>query len=364
MKEREIKHAKVIAVTGGSGFIGSNFLNYMVPKYPQYLFINIDALTYAGNLSNLKQIESSPNYHFEKVDLVNLQEVQQLFEKYDITHIVHLAAESHVDRSITGPLPFVYTNVLGTVNLLQCAKQAWHSDYEGKLFYHVSTDEVYGSLEIDAPAFTERHKYEPHSPYSASKASADHFVRSYHDTYGMPTIISNCSNNYGPYQFPEKLIPLVIQNILTQKPIPIYGNGTQVRDWLYVLDHVQAMELILHKGKPGSTYNIGGHNELQNIELVQLLISSVDQILNHPKGYSTALITHVTDRPGHDTRYAINSNKINKELGWHPTFSIDEGLQKTICWYLSHKEWLQYTTSGAYQNYYQEQYGTLSKPQE
>ncbi len=358
MKSKEISYKHTVVVTGGAGFIGSNFLLHCVRRYPQCLFINVDALTYAGNLVNLKEIEGATNYRFEKVDISDLNAVQLLFEKYPVSHVVHLAAESHVDRSITGPMPFVYTNVIGTINLLQTAKEAWKEQYQGKLFYYVSTDEVYGSLTPDAPAFTEEHRYDPHSPYSASKASADHFVRAYHDTYGMPTVISNCSNNYGPYQFPEKLIPLVIQNIINERPIPIYGDGTQIRDWLYVLDHVQAMERILMQGKAGETYNIGGHNELQNIQLVRLIIQSVDSILGRSKGYSERLITHITDRPGHDTRYAINASKISAELGWHPTYTLQEGMQKTICWYLNHQEWLQYTTSGAYQNYYREQYKT------
>lgn len=353
---KEIKYQKVIAVTGGAGFIGSNFLLTLVPEYPEHLFINLDALTYAGNLANLKAIESLSNYRFEKADIADLNQVQQLFDKYHFTHVVHFAAESHVDRSITGPLPFVYTNVIGTVNLLQCAYQEWKDSFTGKLFYHVSTDEVYGSLSTNAPAFNEDNKYEPHSPYSASKAGADHFVRAYSDTFGLPVIISNCSNNYGPLQFPEKLIPLVISNIINQRPIPVYGDGSQIRDWLYVVDHVRAIETIMRSGRIGETYNIGGHNELQNIHLIKLLIRSVDQMLGNPEGHSLSLIKYVTDRPGHDTRYAIDSRKINRELGWHPTVTVEEGIQKTVSWYLSHQDWLSYTTSGAYQNYYKEQY--------
>lgn len=353
---KTIKHKQVIAVTGGAGFIGSNFLLTMVPKYPEYLFINVDALTYAGNLANLKQIEDRDNYRFEKADISNLQQVQELFRKYPISYVVNFAAESHVDRSILGPLPFVYTNVLGTVNLLQTAYESWKEDFKDKLFYQVSTDEVYGSLLPDDPAFSETHKYDPHSPYSASKASADHFVRAYHDTFGLPVVLSNCSNNYGPYQFPEKLIPLVISNIINQRPIPIYGDGKQVRDWLHVLDHVKAIETIITSGKIGETYNIGGNNEIQNIELVKLLIKSVDQLLGRQEGHSLSLIEFVKDRPGHDTRYAIDSRKIHRELEWHPTISVEEGIQKTVSWYLNHQEWLQYTTSGAYQKYYEEQY--------
>lgn len=357
MNKIGLTYSNVIAVTGGAGFIGSNFLLAMVSKYPEYLFINVDALTYAGNLSNLKEIEGRDNYRFERVDVSKIDEVQALFAKYPISLVVHFAAESHVDRSILGPLPFVYTNVVGTVNLLQTAYEAWKEDMHGKLFYHVSTDEVYGSLESAEHAFTEANKYEPHSPYSASKASSDHFVRAYHDTYGMPTLISNCSNNYGPWQFPEKLIPLVIRNIIDQKPIPVYGDGTQIRDWLYVLDHVRAIERIILKGKPGDTYNIGGNNELQNIELVKLLIQSVDSILGNPDGHSLKLITHVTDRPGHDIRYAIDSRKVSRELGWQPSVTIEEGIKRTVAWYLRHQDWLECVTSGDYQSYYEEQYG-------
>lgn len=353
----EINYNKVIAVTGGAGFIGSNFLLTLVPEYPEYLFINVDALTYAGSLANLKEIETAENYRFERVDVSKIEEVQALFAKYPITNVVHFAAESHVDRSILGPLPFVYTNVLGTVNLLQTAYEAWKDDLSNKRFFHVSTDEVYGSLATDAPAFTEFNRYEPHSPYSASKASADHFVRAYHDTFGMPTLISNCSNNYGPLQFPEKLIPLVIRNIIDQKPIPVYGDGSQVRDWLYVVDHVRAIESILTKGKPGETYNIGGNNELRNIDLVKLLIKLVDNTLGHPEGHSLGLITFVADRPGHDTRYAIDSHKISSELGWKPSVTVEEGMQRTVAWYLKHQDWLDYMTSGEYQSYYEQQYG-------
>ncbi|MDO5036448.1 MAG: dTDP-glucose 4,6-dehydratase [Porphyromonas sp.] len=348
---------KTILVTGGAGFIGSNFLLRMVPRYPSYHFVNIDALTYAGILANLKELEGAPNYAFRHIDIVESQAVRALFEEYPITHVVHFAAESHVDRSIHDPLAFVRTNVLGTVNLLQNAQRAWSNDYEGKRFFHVSTDEVYGSLKPEDAAFGEQHRYEPHSPYSASKASADHFVRAYHDTYGLPILISNCSNNYGPYQFPEKLIPLCINNIVHQRPLPIYGDGTQVRDWLFVADHVDAIDTILHKGREGETYNVGGCNEVQNIELVRQLISIVDQKLGHPEGHSLGLITYVTDRPGHDTRYAIDATKIHEELGWQPAYSPEEGFEETVEWYLAHQEWLDYVTSGDYQNYYDEMYG-------
>ena len=335
---------KTILVTGGAGFIGSNLLLHLVRTCPEYFIINLDALTYAGHLENLEAIEKAPNYHFEKGDIADSQLIQKIFQTYPIDTVLHLAAESHVDRSIADPLAFVRTNVIGTVNLLNAARESWQSNYDGKLFYHISTDEVYGSLEPKAPAFTEEHRYEPHSPYSASKASGDHFVRAYHDTYGLPTIISNCSNNYGPFQFPEKLIPLVIRNILNQKPIPIYGDGKQVRDWLHVQDHVEAIELIMRQGKAGETYNIGGNNELQNIHLVKILIDAVDRNLGYPEGHSLPLITYVTDRPGHDVRYAINSSKISRELGWQPRITVKEGLQKTVAWYLTHQDWIEHVT--------------------
>lgn len=349
--------SKTFLVTGGAGFIGTNFLLYMVPRYPQHKFINVDALTYAGSLANLKEIESCPNYSFEHIDITDREALKQLFLKHQFTHVVHFAAESHVDRSIHDPLAFVRTNVNGTVNLLHTAYEAWREDFRDKLFFQVSTDEVYGSLGPNDPAFNEITRYDPHSPYSASKASADHFVRAYHDTYGMPVAISNCSNNYGPYQFPEKLIPLVIRNIIHQKPIPIYGDGKQIRDWLYVLDHVKAIETILNRAEPGKTYNIGGHNELQNIDLVRLLIKSVDRHLGHPEDHSLDLITYVTDRPGHDVRYAIDSRKISRELNWQPTVTVEEGIQKTVCWYLTNQDWMAYVTSGDYQKYYKQQYG-------
>lgn len=349
-------YSKSILVTGGAGFIGSNLLLQLVKRYPEYYFINVDALTYAGMLSNLREIESAPNYVFEHANIQDEQSVAAVFRKYNVTHVLHLAAESHVDRSISDPLAFVKTNVMGTVVLLHEALRFWDGNFEGKLFYHVSTDEVYGSLLPDAPAFAETNPYEPHSPYSASKAASDHFVRAYHDTYGLPVVISNCSNNYGPLQFPEKLIPLCIHNILNQRPLPIYGDGSQIRDWLYVSDHVDAIDTIFHKGKIGETYNIGGNNEMTNLSLVHELIKIVDAQLNRPEGYSLPLITFVKDRPGHDTRYAIDARKIERELGWQPSVSPNEGLRKTVAWYLTNQEWLQYVTSGDYQKYYSEMY--------
>lgn len=349
--------SKSILVTGGAGFIGSNLLLHLVPNYPEYRIINLDALTYAGSLANLKEIEDHPNYFFEHADIADEDAVMEIFKKHHVTHIIHLAAESHVDRSISDPQAFVHTNVNGTVNLLNAAKHYWADNYEGKLFYQISTDEVYGSLGVEDDAFTEKNRYEPHSPYSASKASADHFVRAYHDTYGLPTVISNCSNNYGPLQFPEKLIPLVIRNIIHQKPIPVYGDGSQIRDWLYVQDHVDAIDLILRQGKAGQTYNIGGHNEMKNIDLIKILIEAVDRNLGNPEGHSLPLIQFVKDRPGHDVRYAVNSCKISRELGWQPKLTIKEGLQKTVAWYLTNQDWMEYVTSGAYQEYYDKHYG-------
>lgn len=348
--------SKMILVTGGAGFIGSNFLLRLVRRYPQYYFINVDALTYAGVLENLAEIDGAENYAFEHADITDADAVAEIFRRYPITHVVHFAAESHVDRSIHDPFAFVRTNVLGTVTLLHQALNSWEGNFDGKRFFHVSTDEVYGSLSPDADAFSELNRYEPHSPYSASKASADHFVRAYHDTYGLPVLISNCSNNYGPFQFPEKLIPLCINNILHQKPLPIYGDGTQVRDWLYVTDHVDAIDTILHQGKVGETYNVGGKNEIRNIDLVKTLIKIVDSKLGNPEGHSLRLIQFVTDRPGHDTRYAIDATKIEKELGWAPKLTPEEGLEKTVEWYLTHDEWLNKVTSGAYQSYYEEMY--------
>ncbi|KGN79279.1 dTDP-glucose 4,6-dehydratase [Porphyromonas cangingivalis] len=350
------QYKKVIVVTGGAGFIGSNLLLRLVPRYPEYLFINVDALTYAGNLKNLSVLEGISNYLFRRLDITDAEGLVTLFGEYPVTHVIHMAAESHVDRSIKDPLAFVRTNVLGTVNLLNAVRDAWHGDFEGKLFYHVSTDEVYGSLSATDAPFTESTAYDPHSPYSASKASSDHFVRAYHDTYGLPVVISNCSNNYGPYQFPEKLIPLCILNILRGRPIPVYGDGSQVRDWLYVDDHVDAIDAILHKGRVGETYNIGGNNEMKNIDMVRLLIRLVDNALSREEGYSQALVTYVTDRPGHDTRYAIDARKLSQELGFEPSYSPERGLEKTVTWYLEHQAWLEEVSSGAYQDYYRMMY--------
>jgi len=347
---------KNILITGGAGFIGSHVLRLLVNKYPETRFINLDALTYAGNLENIKDLENKSNYIFEKGDIRDREFLRNLFQKYLFDGIIHLAAESHVDRSIENPLAFVETNVIGTVNLLNAAKDLWKGDYENKLFYHISTDEVYGSLGKTG-LFTETTAYDPHSPYSASKAASDHFVRSYHDTYGMPTLISNCSNNYGPNQFPEKLIPLFINNIKQHKSLPVYGDGQYTRDWLYVIDHARAIDLIFTKGKTGETYNIGGFNEYTNIDLIYLLCDLTDAKLGRPAGSSRQLITFVKDRPGHDKRYAIDATKINKELGWKPSVNFKEGLSETIDWYLSNEDWLQNVTSGDYQKYYDQMYG-------
>jgi dTDP-glucose 4,6-dehydratase len=347
---------KSIIITGGAGFIGSHVVRHFVKKYPDFLIVNLDALTYAGNLENLKDIENHPNYVFEKVDIRDFEKVLVILEKYQPFGIIHLAAESHVDRSILNPIDFVMTNVVGTVNLLNAALHLWKNDFEGKKFYQISTDEVYGSLG-ETGFFTEETPYAPRSPYSASKASADHFVQAYHHTYGLPVVISNCSNNYGPYQFPEKLIPLMINNILHKKPLPVYGKGLNVRDWLYVEDHVEAIDLVFFRGKSGETYNIGGNNEWKNIDLVKLLCRLMDETLGREPGESEKLITFVKDRAGHDLRYAIDSSKIQKELGWVPKTSFLEGLKKTIHWYLSNEEWLQNVTSGEYQQYYEKMYG-------
>jgi dTDP-glucose 4,6-dehydratase len=352
-----MSETKTILITGGAGFIGSHVVRLFVTCYPEYRIINLDALTYAGNLENLKDIEEAPNYIFEKVNLLNPEELHRVFQQYQPTGVIHLAAESHVDRSILSPMDFVYTNVVGTVNLLNASKEAWRGDYTGKLFYHVSTDEVYGALG-ETGLFTETTPYNPHSPYSASKASSDHFVRAYHDTYGLPVVITNCSNNYGPYHFPEKLIPLFINNIIQKKPLPVYGDGLYTRDWLFVKDHAAAIDLVFHKGKVGDTYNIGGFNEWKNIDLVKLLCRLMDEKLSREKGESETLITYVKDRPGHDRRYAIDASKINRELGWKPSVTFEEGLSQTIDWYLQNEEWLQHVTSGAYQHYYQTQYTT------
>jgi dTDP-glucose 4,6-dehydratase len=347
---------KSILITGGAGFIGSHVVRRFVTQYPNYKIVNMDKLTYAGNLANLSDIENASNYSFEKVDICDANAVQAVFEKHKITDVIHLAAESHVDRSISNPMEFVTTNVIGTVTLLNTAKLCWKDDYSKHLFYHVSTDEVYGALGEEG-FFYETTKYDPHSPYSASKASSDHFVRAYHDTYKMQTVISNCSNNYGPYHFPEKLIPLCIHNIINEKPLPIYGKGENVRDWLFVEDHARAIDDIFHKGKIGETYNIGGHNEWTNIDLVKLLCKLMDEKLGRAAGTNEKLITYVTDRAGHDLRYAIDATKLKDELGWVPSLQFEEGLGKTIDWYLSNSEWLKNVTSGDYTNYYEKQYG-------
>lgn len=347
---------KTILITGGAGFIGSHVVRLFVTKYPQYNIINLDKLTYAGNLENLTDIEKQDNYTFVKGDITDAVFINQLFSDYSFDGVIHLAAESHVDRSITNPLEFVMTNVIGTVNLLNAAKHAWNGQFEGKRFYHVSTDEVYGALG-ETGFFTEDTKYDPHSPYSASKASSDHFVRAYHDTYGLPVVITNCSNNYGSHHFPEKLIPLCIHNIQNNKPLPIYGDGKYTRDWLYVVDHARAIDTVFHRGKNGDTYNVGGFNEWQNIDLVKLLCSIMDKKLGRAEGSSAKLITFVKDRPGHDLRYAIDAGKINRELGWSPSVTFEQGLEKTVDWYLENESWLKNVTSGAYNKYYEHQYG-------
>jgi len=346
---------KKIIITGGAGFIGSHVVRRFVTTYPNYQIVNLDKLTYAGNLENLRDIENSPNYRFVKGDIVDAAFIDELFQNEKPDAVIHLAAESHVDRSITNPLEFVMTNVIGTVNLLNAAKKYWAGNYENTRFYHVSTDEVYGTLGEDG-MFTEETAYDPHSPYSASKASSDHFVRAYQDTYGMNAVISNCSNNYGSYHFPEKLIPLSIHNIKQSKPIPVYGKGENVRDWLWVEDHARAIDVIFHKAKSGTTYNIGGHNEWKNIDLIRLLCSILDRKLDRAEGESAKLITFVTDRAGHDLRYAIDATKLKDELGWTPSITFEQGLEKTVDWYLSNQEWLDHVTSGQYQQYYEGQY--------
>lgn len=375
------KIMKNILITGGAGFIGSHVVRLFVNKYPDYRIVNLDKLTYAGNLANLKDIEEKPNYTFVKADIADIETMRRVIREHKIDGIIHLAAESHVDRSIKDPFTFARTNVMGTLSLLEAAREYWEEQpegYKGKLFYHISTDEVYGALELTNPEgiespfttkassdhhhaygsefFLETTKYNPHSPYSASKASSDHFVRAYHDTYGMPTLVTNCSNNYGPYQFPEKLIPLFINNIRHRKPLPVYGKGENVRDWLFVEDHARAIDLIFHRGKVAETYNIGGFNEWKNIDIIKVIIKTVDRLLGNPEGYSDELITYVTDRKGHDMRYAIDSRKLQRELGWEPSLQFEEGIEKTVRWYLDNQEWMDNVTSGDYEKYYEQMY--------
>lgn len=346
-----------ILITGGAGFIGSHVVRRFVTRYPDYRIVNFDLLTYAGNLANLSDIEQAPNYTFVRGDICDAEAVGEVFRRYAIDGVIHLAAESHVDRSIRDPFTFARTNVLGTLTLLHAAREAWHGDWEGKRFYHISTDEVYGALGFGDEPFNEGTRYDPHSPYSASKASSDHFVRAFHDTYGLPTVVTNCSNNYGPYQFPEKLIPLLVNNIRLERPLPVYGRGENVRDWLHVEDHARAIDLIFHEGRNGETYNIGGGNEWRNIDLVRLIVRTTDRLLGRPEGASERLITYVTDRAGHDLRYAIDSSKLRRELGWEPAFRFEEGIEQTVRWYLENREWMERITSGEYEHYYEQMYG-------
>lgn len=346
-----------VLITGGAGFIGSHVVRRLVTRYPDYRIVNFDLLTYAGNLANLSDIEQAPNYTFVRGDICDAEAVGEVFRRYAIDGVIHLAAESHVDRSIRDPFTFARTNVLGTLTLLHAAREAWQGAWAGKRFYHISTDEVYGALGFGDKPFNEGTRYDPHSPYSASKASSDHFVRAFHDTYDLPTVVTNCSNNYGPYQFPEKLIPLLVNNIRLERPLPVYGRGENVRDWLHVEDHARAIDLIFHEGQSGETYNIGGGNEWRNIDLVRLIVRTTDRLLGRPEGASERLITYVTDRAGHDLRYAIDSSKLRRELGWEPAFRFEEGIEQTVRWYLENREWMERITSGEYEHYYEQMYG-------
>ena len=346
-----------VLITGGAGFIGSHVVRRFVTRYPDYRIVNFDLLTYAGNLANLSDVEQAPNYTFVRGDICDAEAVGEVFRRHAIDGVIHLAAESHVDRSIRDPFTFARTNVLGTLTLLHAAREAWQGAWAGKRFYHISTDEVYGALGFGDKPFNEGTRYDPHSPYSASKASSDHFVRAFHDTYGLPTVVTNCSNNYGPYQFPEKLIPLLVNNIRLERPLPVYGRGENVRDWLHVEDHARAIDLIFHEGQSGETYNIGGGNEWRNIDLVRLIVRTTDRLLGRPEGASERLITYVTDRAGHDLRYAIDSSKLRRELGWEPVFRFEEGIEQTVRWYLENREWMERITSGEYEHYYEQMYG-------